>query len=313
MVKNRVYSIRRCLESVLNQDYPNIEYVIQDGASTDGTLEILKEYERRYPHQVRLVSSQDKNPEEVFFRTLRRCSGEIIGSCWSDDELLPWAVSWAVKNMALHPGVAAIYGGYYTTDIDGNIIGEDGYPPSFNIENYLCHKITPPFASSFFRRECLHKVGLKRDDWTLGVGEFELWLRLGLVYPVQAIPEIVAKYNISPVSSSLNPETTLGLIKPRKWLMERVFSDPSTSPHIRSLEMRAYAGLHLWAGLCLLNTGKTELVWKQIFQSLHYKPEFGYLVSVWLRALYKTVMPRDQFFRSIYRKVKSKRILLQHG
>ena len=313
IVKNRVYSIRRCIESVLNQDYPNIEYVIQDGASTDGTFEILREYERLYPDKIHLVSIQDNRGEEGYFRCLRRCRGEIIGICLSDDELLPFAASWAVKNMALYPRAAAIYGGIYYSDIDGHIIGRDSHPPSFNIDDYICHKFNIPNAAAFFRRECLHKIGLMQENWRMDVGDFEIWTRLGMDYPIKSISEIVAKYNIDPVSASSKPDTYLEIIKPTKQLMEEIFSNPCTPSQIRVLEQRAYAGLHLWVGFSLLNTNKKNLVWKQIIQSLHYKPEFRFLSLVTLHALYKTIIPRDQFFRSMYRKLKSKKILLQNS
>jgi len=305
VVKNRAYTIRRCVESVLNQDYPNIEYVLQDGDSTDGTLEILQEYERQYPDRIRLVSLHDSCPEESFFRALRRCSGEIIGSCWSDDELFPYAASWAVENMARYPSSAAIYGGYHAKDIGGNILGKDIHSPSFSIEAYLCHKVIPPFCSSFFRRICLHEIGLMREDWEKGVGEFELWTRLGMRYSIQDVPGIVAKINVSQYSNTCNPNIILGLVQPRKQLMEKIFSDPFTPLQIRALKQRAYAGLHLWTALSLLNTSGKKHAWRQILRALHYKPEFTYLTASLIRTFYKTMLPQDKFIRGLYQRIRS--------
>jgi glycosyltransferase involved in cell wall biosynthesis len=67
VVKNRAYTIRRCVESVLSQDYSNIEFIIQDGASTDGTLAILQDYATKYPQAIKLVSQPDASAEEGFF------------------------------------------------------------------------------------------------------------------------------------------------------------------------------------------------------------------------------------------------------
>src|SRR5579871_1764961 len=86
--KNRVQLIRRCIESVLNQSYRNIEFVVQDGASTDGTLELLQDYALRDP-RIKIVSEPDSGHEEAFWKVLHRCQGEIIGTCLSDEQLFP--------------------------------------------------------------------------------------------------------------------------------------------------------------------------------------------------------------------------------
>ena len=106
--KNRVKTIRRCIDSIITQDYPNVEIIVQDGASTDGTLEILQEY----GNQIKLVSEPDTGPMDGFFRALQRIRGEFFGSCLSDEELFPHAVSWGVENLIKRPEVAAIYGDF---------------------------------------------------------------------------------------------------------------------------------------------------------------------------------------------------------
>src|SRR2546422_8454790 len=105
-VKNRAALIRNCVESVLAQDDPAVELVVQDGASTDGTLDILREYGDR----IRLVSEPDAGAGDGLFRALRRARGEFWGSCLSDEQLVPDAVSWARRTFAEHPELGGIYG-----------------------------------------------------------------------------------------------------------------------------------------------------------------------------------------------------------
>jgi glycosyltransferase involved in cell wall biosynthesis len=71
-VRNGAPSVRRAVDSVLAQAHPNIEFVVQDAASTDGTLEILKSYGQR----IKLVSEPDAGPHEGLWRVLARCTGE---------------------------------------------------------------------------------------------------------------------------------------------------------------------------------------------------------------------------------------------
>jgi tetratricopeptide (TPR) repeat protein len=271
-VKNRAYTIRRCVESVLNQDYVNIEYIIQDGASTDGTLEILQDYATKYPQVIKLVSQPDISAEEGFFRALRRCNGEIIGSCLSDEELLPQAVGWAADNMSQYPEVAAIYGDCHFSDLEGNITRSIESRP-FSMAAYLCHEVVPPFAASFFRRSCLDQIGLIENQWLYGVGEFELWVKLGIKYPILYVPGFVTKFGVHPGSNTAKPSIILELVSPRVKMMEQLFNDPTTPAEIRSLEPRAYAGLHLWVTESLIGMDELAEAKKQLIQALQYQPE----------------------------------------
>ena len=92
--KDRAPTIRRSIESVLSQSYRNFELVVQDGASTDGTLEILKSYD---DPRIKIVSQKDSGVAEAFWRALNRCQGDIIGTCLSDEELMPGAIEKAVE------------------------------------------------------------------------------------------------------------------------------------------------------------------------------------------------------------------------
>ncbi|SFG09001.1 glycosyltransferase family 2 protein [Prevotella sp. KH2C16] len=81
---NRVGTIRDTIESVLNQDYPDIEYIIIDGASTDGSLSVINEYEKKL---TKIVSEPDQGMYEALNKGLRFVSGEVVGLVHSDDML----------------------------------------------------------------------------------------------------------------------------------------------------------------------------------------------------------------------------------
>src|SRR5579872_7518777 len=156
--KDRAVLIRRSIESVLNQTYRNIEFVVQDGASTDGTLEMLRDYADRDP-RVKIVSEPDSGPAEAFWKVLHRCQGEYIATCLSDEELMPDAVGNAVRWFALAPEVGAITCDGYTTDADGKIIG-NFIAGEFDLVSYMFGRYCPFWPGSFFRRSALIDVGL---------------------------------------------------------------------------------------------------------------------------------------------------------
>ena len=79
---NRAGTIRCAMESVLAQDYPDIEYIIVDGASTDGSTEIIRQYEGRV---ARIISEPDRGMYEAINKGIRAATGDIVGLMHSDD------------------------------------------------------------------------------------------------------------------------------------------------------------------------------------------------------------------------------------
>jgi glycosyltransferase involved in cell wall biosynthesis len=199
-VRNGAASLDRALASVRAQTYPNIEFIVQDGVSTDGTLDIL----HAYGGGLKLVSEPDSGPNEGLWRAVNRCTGEFIGSCLSDEELMPDAVERAVAVLQKNPDVGAITGDAILTDLAGTQTGFWKSGP-FNFVDYLLCDYTPYFVSSFFRRQSLLDAGLKAEKWGTDCVEFELWCRLASCSRVMYIPETIAKYASHPGQSSHNP------------------------------------------------------------------------------------------------------------
>ena len=97
---NRVKTIRGCIESVLAQDYPDIEYIIVDGVSTDGSVEVIKEAIAGHEDRVKFVSEPDRGMYEAINKGIRMATGDVIGLCHSDDFVYARdTVSHVVKKM----------------------------------------------------------------------------------------------------------------------------------------------------------------------------------------------------------------------
>jgi glycosyltransferase involved in cell wall biosynthesis len=82
---NSVQTIRDTIESVLSQTYPNLEYIIVDGASTDGTVDVIKDYENRFNGKLRWVSEPDSGLYDAMNKGIRMATGDIVGILNSDD------------------------------------------------------------------------------------------------------------------------------------------------------------------------------------------------------------------------------------
>ena len=110
------------IESVMAQDYPNIEYLVMDGGSTDDTIEILRDYERRYPGRFTWISERDGGQSDAINKGFLRCQGEIFTFLNADDTYLPNAVRQAVDAFQEHPQAAVVYGDAWYTNEQNAII-----------------------------------------------------------------------------------------------------------------------------------------------------------------------------------------------
>jgi len=177
------------IESVLKQDYPDIEYLVMDGGSTDGSLELL----RGYGEKVRWSSAKDHGQADAIARGFARTSGTILGWLNADDELKAGAVRTAVDTFLANPGVALIYGNADFIDARGRTIG-----PCTVVEPYCRHRlihygdyIIQPAA--FFSRQAYEAVGGLDTSlhWAM---DWDLWIRLAQGYEALHIEQNLASY-----------------------------------------------------------------------------------------------------------------------
>lgn len=159
------------IESVLSQDYPRVEYIVMDGGSTDGTVEILKRYDGR----LRYVSMPDSGAADAINRGCVASSGEIFAWLNADDTYLPGAVSAAVDRLMDDPEVAVVYGRAHWVDSQGRVLRP--YPTApfaperFRSECYICQ------PASFMRKSAFDNVG-KLDTSLKSSFDYDLWIRL---------------------------------------------------------------------------------------------------------------------------------------
>ena len=218
--RNRKEGMRRAAESVLAQTYRPIEFVVQDGASDDGTVELL----RSYGEEIKLVSEKDAGPEEAFWKAMRRCEGEIIGSCLSDEVMMPEATAEAVDYMLEHPHVSALTRGIFLCDETYRVIGTaDG--KALDVHDYMHSGHSPHFAATFFRKKSLEKIGLYTRAWNSSASEFELWCRLGLCTQVAYLPGHKATYGVHGGQLSRNPDRLVENFRGRLQVLKNLLEE----------------------------------------------------------------------------------------
>lgn len=118
---NQAQFIEETLRSVRDQDYPEIEHLVIDGASTDGTVDILRRYEGTY--NMRWISEPDRGHADALCKGFRQAQGEILAWLNSDDLYLPGAVATSVETFQEHPETDLVYGDVMIIDGPGREYG----------------------------------------------------------------------------------------------------------------------------------------------------------------------------------------------
>lgn len=150
---NQAKYLEQTIRSVLNQEYPRIEYIVVDGESTDGSLEIIKKYADKLAYW---ESKKDKGQADAINKGFTRATGEIVAWLNSDDYYLPGAVGAAVKVFEENPEVVLVYGNMLAVDDNGIKFNTLTYK-QLTLEDLLCFQIIGQPAV-FMRRSALQKT-----------------------------------------------------------------------------------------------------------------------------------------------------------
>jgi glycosyltransferase involved in cell wall biosynthesis len=111
--------VRAAMESVLGQSYPAIEYLVVDGGSTDGTLEVIREFEPRFKGRLRWISEPDSGLYDAMNKGLALATGGLVGILNADDFYEFDAVERAVDAWLMAPDAGVLYGDLRTIDAEG--------------------------------------------------------------------------------------------------------------------------------------------------------------------------------------------------
>jgi glycosyltransferase involved in cell wall biosynthesis len=197
---NQAAFLEQTILSVLNQDYPSVEYIVMDGGSTDGSVEIIRRHEDRIACW---ACERDKGQTDAIRRGFARASGTILAWLNSDDLLAPSAVTIAVDAMRRFPDVGAVYGDRLHIDAKGNVIGVNRMPAYYR--SMLRRNITLPQETAFFRRDVYEKAGELDESLAFSM-DFDLWVRMAKVAPMRHVPAFLGCYREHTTSKSVTAE-----------------------------------------------------------------------------------------------------------
>jgi len=170
---NQGQYVERTILSVLNQNYPNLEYFVIDGGSIDDSVAIIRKYEKRLSAW---VSENDRGQSHAFNKGLALAGGEIIGWLNSDDIYYPGTLERIGSFFAAHPETDVLFGDYAYIDPADEVVHIRREIP-FNRSVYLWGRICPHAnCAGFFRKRCFQGGGLNENLHFCM--DYELYLRL---------------------------------------------------------------------------------------------------------------------------------------
>lgn len=188
---NQARFLEETIQSVLSQEYPNLEYIIIDGGSTDGSLEIIKKYADQLAWW---VSEPDHGQTDAINKGFARAHGEILAWLNSDDTYLPGAVRQAAEFIQDNPQVGLVYGDANLVDEDGNILGP--FPSrQTDYQRLLRGYVHIPQQTTFFRADLWHKLGPLDPSFYFAM-DYDLWVRIAKIAPLRYHPRLWANFRL---------------------------------------------------------------------------------------------------------------------
>ena len=188
---NQAAYLEQTIRSVLGQDYPNLEYLIVDGGSTDGSIEIIKRYADKLTWW---VSEPDCGQTEALNKGFLHANGQILAWLNSDDTYQPGAVREAVDYLQNNPQVVLVYGDAYYIDEKGIVIGT--FPAAqTDLPRLRRGYVHIPQQASFFTATGWKAVAPLDQSFFFAM-DYDLWVRLAQIGPIVYHPRPWANFRL---------------------------------------------------------------------------------------------------------------------
>lgn len=199
--------LERAILSILNQDYPDIEYIVVDPGSTDGSRDLIQ----HYSHAIsRIIFEPDNGPADGLNKGFALASGEIFGFLNSDDVLLPGAVSKIANYFSLHPETDIVSGHAIVIDENDNHLRRTFSDRGSLVRVAYGAAITIQ-PSTFFRSEVFRSVGgFNTDNRTNWDGELFVDMRMRGAKSV-VVPQFLSGYRLQPDSITSSKKLDAGI------------------------------------------------------------------------------------------------------
>jgi glycosyltransferase involved in cell wall biosynthesis len=244
---NQAAFLEPAIRSVLAQDYPAVEYLVVDGGSNDGSVEIIRSYAERLAWW---VSEPDEGQAEAINKGLARAKGEIVAWLNSDDLYLPEAVSQAVAALQAAPETGMVFGDAITIDESGRPLNTLRFGDWGLAELMRFRIICQPAV--FMRRSALEAGGNLDHSYHFMLDHY-LWLRIARHAPIRHVPALwaAARHHAGAKNVSMAP----GFAREAYRILDWMQAEPGLAARLARDQRQILGGMHRLTGRYLLDGG----------------------------------------------------------
>jgi len=188
---NQVQFLEKTIKSVLAQNYPNLEYIIVDGDSTDGSKELIQRYEKEI---TTWISEPDQGQSDAINKGFNLAKGEIFAWLNSDDLYYPWAIEQAVEYLSNTPEVGMVYGDTDIIDKNGQVIGKFNAQQT-DYQRLMRGGVFIPQPAAFWYSDLYRKVGALDTTYYFAM-DYDLWVRFANNTEIRYTPQLWSSFRI---------------------------------------------------------------------------------------------------------------------
>jgi glycosyltransferase involved in cell wall biosynthesis len=246
---NQSAYLERTMRSVLGQDYPDVEYIVIDGASNDGSVDIIKKYS---PRLMYWCSEKDAGQADAINKGMRHAKGEIVAWLNSDDYYLSGAIKSAVAAFESNPQAVMVYGDMLAVDQTGQTVNHLCYR-QLTLEDLLCFQIIGQPAV-FMRRTVFEKAGGLDVSFHYML-DHQLWLKIAAQGPMVHVSQIWSAARFHP--GAKNRAQAPGFGREAFRILDWVDTQSSLAPILQHVQRRAHASVYRVNARYLLDDGQS--------------------------------------------------------
>lgn len=246
---NQAAFLEQTIQSVLDQDYRELEYFVVDGGSTDGSVDIIRRYANRLTWW---TSEKDSGQAEAINKGIKRARGEIVAWLNSDDMLLPGAITAAVQALASHPKATLVYGDTRAVDGENRILNVLHYQ-QLSLADLLCFQIIGQPAV-FMRRSAFEAAGGLDTSYHFML-DHQLWIKLAQHGEMVHINQVWASARYHPQAK--NRAQATGFAREAFRLLDWAEGQADLAPVMKRVACRARASVQRVNARYLLDDGQS--------------------------------------------------------